>query len=236
MDKNNTKINLKYFIPLLSGLFRLLFFVVLLFVIAGRVTYWQGLGYALINMAFLIVMLIMSINRKEFSELLEERLNLRNQTKWWDRLFWMLYRPVYLAIIVIAGLDAGRFGWTAEFHPSLYIVGYIGYIISHSLVLWAMWENRFFSNSTRIQIDKGHEVVHEGPYLFVRHPGYLGGILLLISTAFVLGSLWALVPVGINIMLLIFRTYLEDYTLQKHLAGYSDYCREVRYHLLPRLW
>jgi len=64
----------------------------------------------------------------------------------------------------------------------------------------------------------------------------VGGILMAISTSLVLGSLWALIPASIVVMLLIIRTYLEDTTLQKELPGYADYTQKVRYRLVPGLW
>lgn len=57
-----------------------------------------------------------------------------------------------------------------------------------------------------------------------------------ISTALVLGSLWALIPAGIVAILLIIRTYLEDKTLQRELPGYDEYAKNVRYRLLPLVW
>jgi protein-S-isoprenylcysteine O-methyltransferase Ste14 len=51
-----------------------------------------------------------------------------------------------------------------------------------------------------------------------------------------LGSLYALYPVAITIVLLVIRTYLEDLTLQKELPGYIDYTRQVRFRLIPGIW
>ncbi|HUV75978.1 MAG TPA: isoprenylcysteine carboxylmethyltransferase family protein [Dehalococcoidales bacterium] len=99
-----------------------------------------------------------------------------------------------------------------------------------------MWVNRFFSSVVRIQKDRGQEVVQNGPYHSVRHPGYVGGILMAISTSLVLGSLWALIPAGVIFILLVIRTYLEDTTLQKELTGYADYAKKVRFRLLPGIW
>ena len=97
-----------------------------------------------------------------------------------------------------------------------------------------MWVNRFYSSVVRIQT--GQEVVQDGPYRFVRHPGYVGGILMAISSSLIFGSLWALIPAGIVVILLIIRTHLEDITLQKELQGYIDYTKKIRYRLLPGIW
>ena len=96
--------------------------------------------------------------------------------------------------------------------------------------------NRFFSTTVRLQCDRGQYVIRSGPYRIVRHPGYVGGILLGISMALVLGSLWALIPAGGVLILLIIRTYLEDITLQKELQRYTDYAQKVRYRLVPGIW
>ena len=104
------------------------------------------------------------------------------------------------------------------------------------MMTWALWVNRFFSSVVRIQTDRGHKVVRNGPYRFVRHPGYAAGIVSLISLPLVLGSMWGLIPAGLMVLLLIIRTHLEDTTLQKELAGYVDYTKRVRYRLLPWIW
>jgi protein-S-isoprenylcysteine O-methyltransferase Ste14 len=99
-----------------------------------------------------------------------------------------------------------------------------------------MWVNNWFSSTVRIQMDRDQHVVQDGPYRYVRHPGYVGGILMAVSASLILGSLWALIPASIVVLLLVIRTYLEDTTLQKELPGYADYTKKVRYRLVPGLW
>jgi protein-S-isoprenylcysteine O-methyltransferase Ste14 len=73
-------------------------------------------------------------------------------------------------------------------------------------------------------------------YKYVRHPGYLGGLLFTLITPLLLGSLWAMIPTGITIILMVARTILEDKTLEIELDGYREYKLEVRYRLLPHVW
>jgi protein-S-isoprenylcysteine O-methyltransferase Ste14 len=94
----------------------------------------------------------------------------------------------------------------------------------------------FFSDVIRIQMDRGHVVVSDGPYRYVRHPGYVGMILLLFATPLLLNSLWALIPGGLTALIIIARTVVEDRTLLEELDGYKDYARCVRYRLLPGVW
>jgi protein-S-isoprenylcysteine O-methyltransferase Ste14 len=101
---------------------------------------------------------------------------------------------------------------------------------------WAMLENRFFSGYVRIQTDRGHMVVSNGPYRSIRHPGYLGGIVTWLAAPLALGSLWALIPAGAVVVAYVIRTALEDRTLQAELDGYKEYARQTRYRLVPGVW
>jgi len=38
------------------------------------------------------------------------------------------------------------------------------------------------------------------------------------------------------IILIIIRTNYEDKFLQKELTGYAEYCKEVKYRLVPFVW
>jgi protein-S-isoprenylcysteine O-methyltransferase Ste14 len=90
--------------------------------------------------------------------------------------------------------------------------------------------------TVRIQKERGHAVATGGPYRFVRHPSYVGGILFELAAPILLGSWWALIPGMLNAILFVVRTALEDKTLQAELDGYQDYAARVRYRLLPGVW
>ena len=79
-------------------------------------------------------------------------------------------------------------------------------------------------------------VVESGPYRFVRHPGYVGGLLIMGATPLILGSVLAFVPMGLAMGSLVIRTAMEDRSLREGLAGYRDYARKVPSRLVPGLW
>jgi protein-S-isoprenylcysteine O-methyltransferase Ste14 len=110
------------------------------------------------------------------------------------------------------------------------------YLFGQTIFLRAKYENRFLSSVVRLQKDRGQTVCSTGPYRFVRHPAYVGGILFSLASPIVLGSLWALIPQVIACTALVVRTYLEDRLLQKELDGFADYAKRVRYRLLPGVW
>ena len=107
-----------------------------------------------------------------------------------------------------------------------------GYVLGS----YALITNRFFSGVVRIQTDRGQHVVSSGPYLWVRHPGYAGALLVYMATPFLLDSLWAILSVLLTMAVLVYRTSLEDKTLHEELEGYREYAARVRYRLLPGIW
>ena len=97
--------------------------------------------------------------------------------KSWDRVYSAVSTPLYFGSLVLAGLDAGRRHWTPRLPLLLYVGIIVLYCLGQSLMLWAKRANNFFSSVVRIQADRGQTVCCEGPYRYVRHPGYLGGLL-----------------------------------------------------------
>ncbi len=110
------------------------------------------------------------------------------------------------------------------------------YLLGQAIFVWARTTNANFSSVVRIQTDRGHTVCKNGPYRFVRHPGYVGGILMALAMGVALGSWWACIPQVLAALLLVWRTSREDPTLQAELPGYKEYARETKYRLLPGVW
>ena len=81
-----------------------------------------------------------------------------------------------------------------------------------------------------------NSVCADGAYRFVRHPAYLGAIIIALATPWVLNSAWAFIPATINILAIIIRTKLEDGALQMDLEGYPAYAQRVRHRLIPFIW
>jgi len=156
-------------------------------------------------------------------------------TKTFDRVFAALYAALLLVTPLVAGLDAVRYGWSSLPFATLY-AGVALHVLGMIPVAWAMAVNPYLETSVRIQSERGHRAVTTGPYRFIRHPMYVGVILQLAGMPLALGSLWAYVPTGMLVLLLIWRTGMEDRTLRNELAGYLEYAQRTRYRLLPGVW
>ncbi len=153
-----------------------------------------------------------------------------------DRKLPLVIGPLFLAHLVVAALDVGRFHWSDTVPRFLRIAALFFFTGSMTLLVSAVAVNRFFSSVVRIQQERGHRVVTEGPYRCVRHPGYFALCIGFPASALSLGSWWALAPVGVCVLLLLRRTAIEDRYLLENLEGYSRYAGQVRYRLLPGLW
>jgi protein-S-isoprenylcysteine O-methyltransferase Ste14 len=138
---------------------------------------------------------------------------------------------------IVAGLDRGRFHWSDSVPLWIQALGLIAVAGGYALCFWAMAVNRFFSSAVRIQAERGQYVVTIGPYAYVRHPGYLAGILIIVVSGLALGSwLAAVLLVVPSLPFLLHRAVTEDRVLIAELPGYRHYARLVRWRLLPGIW
>jgi protein-S-isoprenylcysteine O-methyltransferase Ste14 len=116
---------------------------------------------------------------------------------------------------IVAGLDRGRFHWSDGVPSWIEALGLIALAAGYVLCFWAMAVNRFFSSVVRIQSDRGQYVVASGPYAYVRHPGYLAGIVIMLASGLALGSwLAALLVIVSSLPFLLYRAITEDRVLQ----------------------
>lgn len=208
--------------------------IVVLFWLAGRLDWISGWVYAGIMTCGQSISALYLWHKNP--ELLKQRGKIGKGTKKWDKIILGLFGAAYMAIIVVAALDAGRYQWSQM--PSwLWWIGATMYAFFIIGTTWAMAINPFFEKTVRIQNDRGHRVIDSGPYRIVRHPGYTATIIgFIFSTPFLLGSWWAFAPALLAAISLIVRTSLEDLTLQKELSGYDNYARRIRYRLIPGVW
>lgn len=137
---------------------------------------------------------------------------------------------------VIAALDVGRFHWSDNIPTALQGGAFVLLVVTGGAALRTMIINPFFSSVVRIQKERGHHLISDGPYGIVRHPGYLFISVLMLTSGIALGSWWSAVPMWVLLTLVIRRTLIEDRFLHEHLDGYPQYAQRVRYRLIPGVW
>lgn len=211
-----------------------LFLIALLFGIVGRWDWWAGWALSGIYIVWSVATtaLILPVN----PEMLAERARPHRNVRAWDMALLVMLGVAMLAQYVLASLDA-RWGWTPAMPLGARVAGLVVAAFGYDVLLvWSMVSNAFFVATVRIQSDRGQTVASGGPYRYVRHPGYLGTMLLHLGVPFLLNSLWALIPGLAVVLVMIARTALEDRMLQAELLGYREYVARVRYRLLPGVW
>jgi protein-S-isoprenylcysteine O-methyltransferase Ste14 len=196
---------------------------------AGWTNAWVYTGLHL----FLQAAYVVTILRFDPRLLNERGKFIQQDTKAFDKVFYALYAPLTLVVLVVAGLDAVRWEWSSM-PGGLAILGVVVSVPTFFFALWAMVVNPHFETTVRLQ--EAHQVCTSGPYRFVRHPGYVSLILFALLNPLILGSWWAFVPGGVMALLAVTRTALEDRTLQEELPGYRAYTQVTRYRLLPWAW
>jgi protein-S-isoprenylcysteine O-methyltransferase Ste14 len=148
-----------------------------------------------------------------------------------------VFTGVMFAHWIIAGLDHGRLHWSDTVPGSLQWLSLVALAAAYALCLWAMVVNRFFSSVVRIQSDRGQVVVTSGPYAVIRHPGYVAGIAIIVTSGLALDSWFATgFLIVFSLPFLLYRAKSEDRVLQAQLPGYRDYAQRVRWRLIPGIW
>jgi protein-S-isoprenylcysteine O-methyltransferase Ste14 len=137
-----------------------------------------------------------------------------------------------LSMIVLPALDH-RFGWSSV-PAGLVLMGDLGVFAGMSITFFVFRANTHAAATVRVE--QNQQVISTGLYGLVRHPMYLGALILFIAAPLALGSYWTLLLVPPLFAVLAARLLDEERLLVANLPGYAAYCEKVRYHLLPFVW
>jgi protein-S-isoprenylcysteine O-methyltransferase Ste14 len=222
---------------MLKGVARILlvltFVGAVLFMAAGNISWMSAWLVVLFFVGYLTLVMIWGVRNSP--ELIVERGKIEGNVKFWDKIINLLYAVILISMLVVAGFDSQRYGWTT-LPIGLQVLGFVGMFCSSWLIWRSMSENAYASRWARIQEDRRQQVVATGPYSYVRHPMYLGVIVLVFSSSLALGSLLGFVPGALIGSIYVLRTSLEDRMLKEELDGYEEYAISVRYRLIPGIW
>lgn len=137
-----------------------------------------------------------------------------------------------LALLVFCAFDH-RFVWSPV-PPIVSIVGDVLVALGLFIDLIVFRENSY--GGSTVQIFEGQQVISTGLYGRVRHPMYVGVLVMMIGVPLALGSWWGLVILALIIPVLVLRILDEEKLLKNDLQGYREYTQKVRYRLVPYLW
>ncbi len=204
-----------------------------LFWSAGTLDWFRGwVMFVLLGVTFTANLLVMLIKTPT---LLRARWQWKAETKGYDKIIGVAYMTATIVMFTVAGLDAVRYQWSAM-NGALLFPGVVLHILGISIVMWSVLVNPHLETTVRIQTDRGHRVISDGPYRLVRHPMYVGVIIMYAGWPFILQSWVSFGGAGLVGLILTVRAGLEDRTLKNELAGYAEFCQQTRYRMIPGVW
>ncbi len=105
-------------------------------------------------------------------------------------------------------------------HAAVLGIGGDVLVILGFLIIFLVFKENTFASAT-IELAPDQKVISTGPYAFVRHPMYAGGLVMLLGIPIALGSWWGLLLMAPLTPALIWRLIDEEKFLAKKPAGLS---------------
>jgi protein-S-isoprenylcysteine O-methyltransferase Ste14 len=204
----------------------------LVFIPAGTFDYWQA--WLFLAVFFVPSALITVYLMRKDPQLLERRMRAgpAAEKRTSQRIILSITSLAFIAMLVVPALDR-RFGWSMV-PQAVTIAGDI-LVAAGFLIIFFVYKENTFASAT-IEISPQQRVISTGLYALVRHPMYMGGLLMFVGIPLALGSRWGLVVFVLMVPALMWRLLDEEQFLVKNLRGYSDYRNRVRYRLIPFIW
>lgn len=209
------------FVPFFIGLCTLL--------PAGTFNYWQVYLYFSVIVIPMIFVLFYFLKRDP--KFLERRTKGTEKVKE-QKLIQMINLPVFMAAFIIPGLDR-RFGWSDVPVEIIIITNIV--ILGGYLIIFNVFKQNSYA-SRIVETDNEQRVITTGLYSVVRHPMYIGVLIMYMPTPLALGSYWGLIPMALLPVALVLRILNEEKVLRENLGGYNDYCLKTKYRLIPYIW
>ena len=204
-------------------------FGTLLFLPAGTL-HWLN-GWLMMGILFIPMMIMGIVMLCSAPELLSKRIK-NKEERTTQKGVVTLSGLLFIISFIVAGLNY-RYQW----HTLPTILPYIAsviFLIGYAMYAEVMRENAWLSRT--IEVQDGQSVVSTGLYGIVRHPMYTATILMYLAMPLVLDSLIAFGIMLLYIPIIIRRINDEEQLLNTQLNGYTEYCTQVRWRLMPFIY
>ncbi len=215
-----------------SSVVGLLGFCVLLFVPAGTLNYWQGWVFIAV---FATVSTIPTVYLARTNPAaMQRRMHAgpRAEGRTAQKIIITASFLDMFGMMAFSALDH-RFGWsTVPVWVSL--LGDLLVAVGLGIAMLVVIQNGYAAAT--VTVESGQPVVSTGVYRYVRHPMYVGDVIMMVGMPLALGSYWGLLFVIPGVAVLVFRILDEEKLLNQDLPGYREYTQRVRYRLLPAVW
>lgn len=215
-----------------SAVFGVLFFAVLLFVPTGTLSYWQAWVFiavfmvaTLVPSGYLAVKNPAALRRRMHAGPFAE-------TRPVQKIVICATVLTIVAVLIVSALDH-RFGWS-HVPTAAIIVGNVLVAVGLGIAQLVVIQNGYAAAT--ITVESGQPVISTGLYSRVRHPMYVGALIMMIGTPLALDSYWGVLVLLPGVLALAVRILDEERMLTEQLAGYREYMQKVHYRLVPHVW
>jgi protein-S-isoprenylcysteine O-methyltransferase Ste14 len=145
--------------------------------------------------------------------------------------------PMLIVVALVMWQD-----WPGWLGVQLYDGGWVEYWVSVAVLVFglilAVWARKLLGDnwSGRVSVKSGHELVRAGPYRWIRHPIYTGGLLGLLGTAMASGTVSGYLGVLLAVCALVYKLRIEERWMLAHFGdGYREY-RRSSWALVPCIY
>jgi protein-S-isoprenylcysteine O-methyltransferase Ste14 len=212
--------------------FSILFFGLMLFWPAGTFDYWQAWVFiAVFVVATMVPTIYLAV---KYPDALRRRT--RSGPFAETRVVQKLINIGIILAVVAAGVVGGldhRFGWSAV-PIAVVVLGNALVVIGLSTAELVVIQNNYAAAT--ITVEKDQPVVSTGLYGLVRHPMYVGALIMMVGMPLALASYWALLTIIPGVLVFAARITDEEKALRQDLDGYEEYTGKVHYRLVPGVW
>jgi protein-S-isoprenylcysteine O-methyltransferase Ste14 len=203
---------------------------------AGTIHWWRA--WVFVGVAVVATVVTMVGVLRDRQDLLKERFKgiIQRGQPWIDRLIVLPFVFAFGFLFWLVPADVFRLHLLPP--PSVIVssLGLLLYVMGWWMVALSFQANRFAIPVVRHQTERGHVVVDTGVYSTVRHPMYVGVILMMFGMPLWLESYAAALFAFVPTLALVLRILVEERYLRRELAGYEEYTQRVRYRLVPGVW
>ncbi len=214
------------------SVYGLVIFGLLLFLPAGTLNYWQAWVFIAVFTVATIVPTIYLARTNPAALQRRMRAGPWAETRTAQKIIITSSFLVFFVMMPFSAFDH-RMGWS-HMPAWVSVIGDVLVAAGLGIGMLVVIQNGYAASTVTVEADQ--TLVSGGVYKFVRHPMYVGGVIMMVGIPLALGSYWGLLFVIPGAVILVFRILDEEKLLTQELAGYREYARHVRYRLVPYVW
>jgi protein-S-isoprenylcysteine O-methyltransferase Ste14 len=207
-------------------------FGALLFLPAGTFDYWQAWVFLAVFSTASLFSAVYSLNKDP--AVLERRMRAgpAAETRPVQKVVAGGVYVLWSALLAFSALDH-RFGWSPV-PAAVSLAGDALVAIGLGITMLVVTQNSYAA--ANITVEASQTVVSTGLYGLVRHPMYMGVMIMMAGIPLALDSWWGLAVLIPCLFGVAVRIRDEERMLTGELTGYREYTQNVHHRLVPYVW